>query len=123
MEDLEPIAGYANKREMLNALYIQERLTIKEISKRLEVGSATVERWMRLLGIPRRTRGGPNTPARLGWLLHRLDPRWLHAQSSVDISRATGISEAYCYKFIKGVTQTWNSASSVQQQDSNVTRS
>jgi hypothetical protein len=108
MDDIEPIAGYINKRAMLEALYVQEGLPIKTIASRIGLGPATVERWMRLLDIPRRTRGGANDPARKGWRIHRLDPRLVLALSISKLSKLTGISESYIFKTKRGWM--WTSA-------------
>lgn len=109
MEDLDPIAGYPNKRAMLEALYVQEGLSIKQIAQRLGTGTATVERWMRLLGIPRRSRGGANSKAEVGWKIHRLDPRVVLRLSIRELAGLVQASESYCWKFIKGVQEGWNS--------------
>jgi len=114
VDDLDPIAGYSCKREMLNAVYTQEGLSIKTISNRIGVSTAAVERWMRLLGIPRRGRGGDNTKAEIGWRLHRIDPRVVHGLSIRDLARLVSASESYVWKFRKAVMQVWNSRLSVQ---------
>lgn len=110
MEDIEPIAGFPNKRTMLEVLYAQEGLSINQISARVGVSAGSIVRWMRLLEIPRRSRGGDNSKASLGWKLHRLDPRLVQGLSIRDLSRLVLASESYCYKFKKGVTALWNSA-------------
>src|SRR5438309_1960615 len=122
MDDIEPIAGFPNKRTMLEVLYVQEGLTIKTIAIRVGAATATVERWMRLLDIPRRSRGGRNSPATLGWKMHRIDPRVIHRLSIREISRLVQISEGYCYKFKKGQGVIWTSRSLVLPQVSNDTQ-
>jgi len=117
VDDIEPIAGYPTKRAMLEALYAQEGLSIKSIAARLSLSPATIERWMRLLDVPKRSRGGANTPAYFGWRIHRVDPRVVLRVSIRTLSRLVQVSEAYCYRIKKGWSMTWNSASSAQQQD------
>jgi hypothetical protein len=117
MDDIEPIAGYRNKREMFQALYDEEGLSIKAIAIRIGTGPATVERWMRMLDIPRRHRGGANTAARLGWRVHRIDPRVVLRVSTRTLSRMVQVSEAYCYKVKKGWMETWILQSSALRQD------
>jgi transposase-like protein len=102
MDDIEPIAGYPTKRIMLEALYAQEGLSIKSIAARVGTSPATIERWMRLLEIPKRSRGGANTPAHYGWRIHRIDPRVVLRVSIRALSRMVQVSEAYCYKVRKG---------------------
>lgn len=115
MEDFEPIAGYPNKRTMLEALYTQEGLPIKTISSRLGISTAAVIRWMKELNIPRRPRGGANTPAYLGWRLHRIDPRVVFHLSIHELSNLVQISESYTFKHKKGWSITWTFVSSPQQ--------
>src|ERR1700741_40105 len=103
MDDLEPIAGYANKRTMLEELYTHEGLAIREIAERLGVGTATVERWMVGLDIPKRGRGGDNMPAKLGWKIHRLDPRDITHMTVRDLARLVQASESYVWKFRRGM--------------------
>lgn len=107
MDDLDPIAGYPTKRAMLEALYAKEGLSIKAVAARIGVSTAAVERWMRLLEIPRRSRGGANSPANLGWRLHRVDPRVVFRVSSRELSRLVSVSESYCWKFVKGAKRLW----------------
>lgn len=122
MDDLDPIAGYPNKKSMLEVLYVQEGLSINQVASRIGTGPATVERWMRLLGVPKRGRGGNNSQAKIGWRLHRINPRIVHSLSIRDLARLVQASESYVYKFRKGWSVTWNSASLVQQLGSNDTR-
>lgn len=122
MDDIEPIAGYPTKRAMLEALYTDECLSIKAIADRLGLGTATIERWMRLLNVPKRHRGGPNTPATLGWKMHRIDPRVTFTLTIKQLASLLGISEAYVYKFRKGATAIWTLLSFPQPQDSSDTR-
>lgn len=116
MDDLDPIAGYPNKRSMLEALYAQEGLSINQVASRIGTGPATVERWMRLLGVPKRGRGGNNSQAKIGWKIHRLDPRLVFRLSIRDLARLVQASESYVYKFVKGAKITWNFVSSARQQ-------
>ncbi|SRR6266446_2266652 len=116
MDDLDPIAGYVNKRAMLEALYVQEGLSVKTISSRLGTSTAAIIRWMRELGVTRRSRGGANSPATLGWKLHRVDPRVVFSLSIHDLSRLVQVSESYAFKFRKGEQVIWNFVSSAQQQ-------
>ena len=116
MDDLEPIAGYPNKRSMLEALYVEEGLSIKQLASRLRVGTATVERWLRLLGVPKRGRGGCNNSAKVGWALHRIDPRVVFCLSLRELAGMVQASESRCYKYRKGVEAIWNSALSHQPQ-------
>jgi transposase-like protein len=102
MDDIEPIAGYPTKRAMLEALYAQEGLSIKSIAARLSLSPATIERWMRLLDVPKRSRGGANTPAHLGWRLHRVDPRAVFRIPIRALARLVQVSEAYIYRIKKG---------------------
>ena len=122
MDDIEPIAGYPNKRTMLEELYGREGLSIRAISVRLGIGTATVERWMRMLEIPRRTRGGANTPAVLGWKMHHIDPRLIFSLPTRKLANLLGISESYIFKFRRGATATWNSPSFPPQAVSNDTQ-
>jgi len=122
MDDLEPIAGYPTKHAMLTALYVEEGLSIHQVADRIGVSTATVERWLRLLEIPKRSRGGRNNSTRIGWTLHRLDPRLVFALSLKDLALIVQGSESRCYKYREQVKRTWTSALSAQQQDSNVTR-
>lgn len=114
MDDLDPIAGYPNKRAMLEALYAEEGLSINQVATRIGTGPATVERWMRLLGVPKRGRGGNNSSAKIGWRLHRIDPRVVLGLPLRDLARLVQASESYVYKFKKGVTTTWTFVSSPQ---------
>jgi len=109
MDDTQPICGYPSKRALLEDLYVKEGLSIAQIAGRLEVGTATVERWLRLLEIPRRPRGGDNSTSRLGWTLHRLDPRVVFTHTTARIVEFTGASPSFIWKFRKGVTAIWNS--------------
>jgi transposase-like protein len=122
MDDFEPIAGYINKRTMLEALYEEEGLSVKSISHRLGISTAAIIRWMRELGIDRRSRGGANSPAHLGWKLHRIDPRVVFRLSIRDVSRLVQVSESYTFKFRKGWQVIWTFVSLVQQVDSNDTQ-
>ena len=114
MDDFDPIAGYPNKKSMLESLYAQEGLSINQIALRIGIGPATVERWMRLLGVPKRGRGGNNSQAKIGWRLHRIDPRVALGLPLRELARLVQASESYCYKTRKGVTTTWNFVSSPQ---------
>ena len=116
MDDFEPVAGYKNKRELLEDLYVRERLSISQVAARVGHGVATIDRWLRLLEIPRRGRGGPNNPATIGWAIHRLDPRYVFGASDKDVSRVLRVSGSIVYKYKRGVMAIWNSALSVQQQ-------
>ena len=114
MDDLDPIAGYPNKKSMLEALYAEEGLSINQIASRIGTGPATVERWMRLLGVPKRGRGGNNNQAKIGWRLHRIDPRVVFRLSLRDLARLVQASESYVYKFKRGAQVIWNLQSSPQ---------
>jgi transposase len=116
MEDFDPIAGYPNKRTMLEALYVQEELSISQVSRRIGVSTASVERWLQLLGIPRRGRGGDHGTAKVGWRLHRLDPRVVFCLPIREVARMVQVSQSYVYKFIKAERMIWNSASLVPPQ-------
>lgn len=110
MDDFDSIAGYPNKRTMLEALYVEEGLSISQIASRLGHGTATVERWLRLLEIPKRSRGGSNNPTRIGWSIHRVDPRVVFCLSLRELARLVQASESRCYKYREGVKALWNSA-------------
>jgi transposase-like protein len=114
MDDLDPIAGYPNKKAMLEALYAEEGLSINQVASRIGTGPATVERWMRLLGVPKRGRGGNNSSAKIGWRLHRCDPRVVLGLPLRDLARLVQASESYVYKARKGWSMTWTFVSSPQ---------
>jgi transposase len=116
MEDTEPIAGYPTKRALLENLYVEEGLSISEIARRVGVSTTAVERWLKLLGIPRRGRGGNNNQARIGWKLHRLSQRVVFGLSLRELSKMVSASESRVYKYKEGVTATWNSASLARPQ-------
>lgn len=109
MDDFDPIAGYPNKRAMLEALYVQEELSISQVATRLGVGTATIERWLRLLEIPKRSRGGRNNPTRTGWRIHRVDPRVVFCLSLRELAGMVQASESRCWKYKEGVKGLWSS--------------
>jgi transposase len=123
VEDNEPIAGYENKRAMLQALYIEEGLSITQLAKRLDVSNFTLFRWMTELDFPRRPRGGAHAPGRVLWKLHRLDPRVLHKSRDVHIAKWLSCSVSIVYKFKRGVYLTWSSPSLAPPVDLNDTGS
>src|SRR5258707_15646755 len=116
MDDLESIAGYVNKRAMLEDLYITEELSIKQVACRIGVGTATVERWLRLLEIPKRSRGGRNNSTRIGGALHRIDPQGKVSLSLKKVASIVQGRESRGYKYREGVKRGWNFVLSVQQQ-------
>jgi transposase-like protein len=111
MEDIEPIAGYPNKRAMLEAMYVKEGLSIPIIARRLGLGTTTIVRWLHDLQVPTRAPGGDNTRAKLGWRLHRLDPRVVFRHSVRQLAGMVAVSEAYTRRYRKGVTRIWTFAS------------
>jgi hypothetical protein len=108
MEDTEPCCGYPTKRAMLEDLYVKNQLSIAQIAKRISTGSATIERWLRLLEIPRRSRGGANNTAYLGWNIHRLDPRFVFGSGNRIVAEVIGASTSFVWKYKKGVTDIWS---------------
>lgn len=116
MDDLDPIAGYPTKRAMLEDLYVKEGLSIHATAKRVGVGPATIERWLRLLAIPKRGRGGDNTTEIVGWRIHRLDPRSVSGLPVRAIAWMVSASESRVWKFKRGREVVWSFVSSVQQQ-------
>lgn len=60
---------------MFRYFYIDQKLTVQEISQKLGYGRATILRQFNLHKIERRSRGGANRPPEIKLVLHRLDPR------------------------------------------------
>jgi transposase len=119
----EPIAGYPNIKAMLEDLYVREGLSIPKVAARMDVSNPTVFAWLKRCGIPSRNRGGAFNPGTNQWKIHRLDPRYVWTQSNNNIAVILGISYSLVYKFKREAAMTWNTVSSVLQQDLNGTQS
>lgn len=67
-ESWQPLAdtlGFPNEREMLNELYLLQRLSLSQIAKVLGVSHVNVRRRLLGHGIPLRARGGRNRTKRI----------------------------------------------------------
>jgi len=76
--DLSVNLGYANEFEMWNDLYSELGYSINTIARKLGVSNAVVATRIDKLGIPKRSRGGPNSTAKIRTKLHLLDQRLVY---------------------------------------------
>jgi len=93
--------GFTDERDMLEDLYETQELPISEIARRLEVGTATINRRLDQLGVCKRKRGGANRSGDQTLKLFRLDPRVVLSLRPKLLSELTGVSKPLCYKFQK----------------------
>lgn len=98
-DDLARSIGYRDERDMLEDMYERERMPISEIASRLGAGTATINRRLNLLGIAKRTRGGPNNEGRQAYKLFHLDQRVVLRLDLSLLARATRVSRSLCYKY------------------------
>jgi len=106
MEDWDGIgrsAGYSNEKEMLEAFYLEDGLSVKDIGKRLGCGIATIANRLAKHGIPKRTRGGPNNTHRLTRILFRLDQRLVFSTPSAELGKRLNMHESTVYKYKRSV--------------------
>jgi hypothetical protein len=95
--------GYTDEKEMLEDLYINEKLAISEIASRLGAGTTTIGRHLYLLSITKRGRGGPNKVGKQAYKLFHLDQRIVLFRDLVLLSKATDISRSLCYKYRRAI--------------------
>lgn len=91
--------GYKDEHEMLTDLYCVKGMSTREIGERVGMKQPTVLRRLRIAGINRRTRGGPQSFQRLWYKLHLLDQRWVFFSSDMKIAKRLKISLSLVYKF------------------------
>lgn len=91
--------GYKDELDMLMDLYLVKKLSSREIAEKVQMGQPTVLRRLRLAGIERRPRGGPQSTQRQWYKLHLLDQRWVFFTSLTKVAKALRVSVSLVYKF------------------------
>lgn len=74
-DDLAKSIGFDGEKAMWDQLYVAEKRTIKELSKTIGYGTATIDRRIKLSGVTTRARGGANSPAKVYDKYFHLDQR------------------------------------------------
>jgi hypothetical protein len=95
------LLGYPNPVEMLYDLYWNEKLSVSQISTKLNCSTTALNRQMRIQGVELRSRGGNNNKGVYTRRVHRLDPRFVHSASYEQISRIVGSSLNIIYRYKK----------------------
>ena len=83
--------GYKDEPSMWEDLYINQELSIATIARILSVGSATVNRRIRLCGIPTRSRGGAKNYWPMRRNIFRYDQRLLYSLPVDEVSMSLNI--------------------------------
>lgn len=91
--------GYKDEVDMLTDLYVRKGLSAREIGEKVEMGQPTVLRRLRLAGIDRRARGGPQSFQRQWMRLHLLDQRWVFFTSLSKVAKTLRVSVSLVYKY------------------------
>ena len=96
--------GYEDELSMLTDMYVVKGMSAREIAERVEMGQPTVLRRLRLAGIERRPRGGPQAEQKQWARLHMLDQRRVFTTSLSKLAKELRVSQSLVYKFKRGVT-------------------
>jgi transposase len=95
--------GYEDELSMLLDMYVTKGMSCREIAERVSMGQPTVLRRLRLAGIERRGRGGPQSEQRQWHRLHMLDQRYVFTESLSKLAKRLRVSVSLVYKFKRGV--------------------
>lgn len=91
--------GYDDAEDMFKDLYVTQGLSMSQISRRLGLGPATVNNWLRKLGISTRSRGGANRSSVLHYKLHLMDQRYVFTKSNAFLADILRMNPSYVYKY------------------------
>lgn len=110
-DSLARYAGYLSERDMLEDLYITQKLSMKQIGVRVGCSSHAVMHHLEKFGIDRRSRGGNNNTASQTRKLFRLDQRVVLFGDLHAVAKAAGVSVSLLWKYRKSVKEDlpWNS--------------
>jgi len=100
--------GYADELEMLTDMYVTKGMSCKEIATRLSMGQPTILRRLRLAGIERRSRGGPQASQRQWYRLHLLDQRYAMRAPLSKAAKRMRVSVSLIYKYRRAMKGGWD---------------
>jgi transposase len=100
--------GYTNELEMLTDMYVTRGMSCQAIATRVGMKQATVLRRLRLSGIERRQRGGPQSSQRQWHRLHLLDQRYVFNTSLSVVAKHMQVSVSLVYKYKRAMKGGWN---------------
>lgn len=93
--------NYTTETEMWQDLYLEQKLTIQQLSLRLGYGTHTIRRRMLLCSIDMRQRGGPRTSAYNRGKVFHLDQRCVWTMSVQELCKALNVSQDVIYRYKK----------------------
>jgi len=98
-ETLAVSMGYGSYEHLLRDLYINDQLTMKQISKKVGASIFTISKHMEEFGIQRRRPGGMQNLSFKRWRLFRLDQRFVFATPDVELEKLMNVDRSTIYKF------------------------
>lgn len=95
--------GYEDYKYLLEDLYINDGLTVKQVAAKLNKSTFTISHHLEEYGIPKRRPGGAQNLSKKKWKLFRLDPRVIWSFDNITLGNLLKMDKSTVYKYKREV--------------------